>query len=148
MRAGAAEYLSKPFNVDDLKLILEKLLGRGATEGETQEIPNFIGSSAAIRRILDVVPRLAWLLWLDVVVWAVIYDTMYAMADREDDLRIGVKSTAILFGTAVLVRPFDLWVIVVAGSLPPERSRRSFQSVSSASNSPAVVTTRTEGTAS
>ena len=37
-----------------------------------------------------VVPRLAWLLWLCVVVWAVIYDTMYAMADREDDLRIGV----------------------------------------------------------
>ncbi len=59
LRAGAAEYLSKPFNVDDLKLILEKLLGRGATEGETQEIPNFIGSSAAIRRILDMVPRLA-----------------------------------------------------------------------------------------
>jgi 4-hydroxybenzoate polyprenyltransferase len=46
------------------------------------------------------VPRLAWLMWLAVVVWAVIYDTMYAMADREDDLRIGVKSTAILFGTA------------------------------------------------
>ena len=46
------------------------------------------------------VPRLAWLMWLTVVVWAVLYDTMYAMADREDDLRIGVKSTAILFGTA------------------------------------------------
>jgi 4-hydroxybenzoate polyprenyltransferase len=46
------------------------------------------------------VPRLAWLMWLSVVVWAVIYDTMYAMADREDDLRIGVKSTAILFGNA------------------------------------------------
>jgi DNA-binding NtrC family response regulator len=59
LRAGAAEYLSKPFIVDDLKLILEKLLGRGATEVETQEVPNFIGSSAAIRRILDMVPRLA-----------------------------------------------------------------------------------------
>ena len=46
------------------------------------------------------VPRLAWLIWLAAVVWAVIYDTMYAMADREDDLKIGVKSTAILFGTA------------------------------------------------
>lgn len=46
------------------------------------------------------VPRLAWLMWLGVVIWAVIYDTMYAMADREDDLRIGVKSTAILFGAA------------------------------------------------
>jgi 4-hydroxybenzoate polyprenyltransferase len=46
------------------------------------------------------VPRLAWLLWLSGVVWAVIYDTMYAMADRQDDLRIGIKSTAILFGNA------------------------------------------------
>jgi 4-hydroxybenzoate polyprenyltransferase len=46
------------------------------------------------------VPRLAWLLWLTVLVWAVIYDTMYAMADREDDLRIGLRSTAILFGRA------------------------------------------------
>jgi len=46
------------------------------------------------------IPRLAWLMWLAVVVWALIYDTMYAMADREDDLKIGVNSTAILFGEA------------------------------------------------
>jgi 4-hydroxybenzoate polyprenyltransferase len=46
------------------------------------------------------IPRLAWLMWLTVVVWALIYDTMYAMADREDDLKIGVNSTAILFGEA------------------------------------------------
>ncbi len=46
------------------------------------------------------VPRLAWLLWLCVVIWAVIYDTMYAMADRDEDLRMGVRSTAILFGKA------------------------------------------------
>ena len=46
------------------------------------------------------IPRLAWLLWLAVVVWAVIYDTMYAMVDREDDLKIGIRSTAILFGGA------------------------------------------------
>jgi DNA-binding NtrC family response regulator/uncharacterized membrane protein (UPF0127 family) len=59
LRAGAAEYLSKPFDVDDLKLILEKLLGSGATEEESQDVPNFIGSSPAIRRILDMVPRLA-----------------------------------------------------------------------------------------
>lgn len=44
------------------------------------------------------VPRDAWLVFLASVLWAVAYDTMYAMADREDDLRIGVKSTAILFG--------------------------------------------------
>lgn len=46
------------------------------------------------------VPRLAWLMWLTVVVWAIAYDTMYAMADRADDLRVGIKSTAILFGQA------------------------------------------------
>jgi 4-hydroxybenzoate polyprenyltransferase len=39
-----------------------------------------------------------WALFLATVLWALIYDTMYAMVDREDDLKIGVKSTAILFG--------------------------------------------------
>ena len=41
---------------------------------------------------------IAWLLFMATVLWATAYDTMYAMADREDDLKIGVKSTAILFG--------------------------------------------------
>ena len=44
------------------------------------------------------VPVVAWLLLLAVVLWAVVYDTMYAMVDRDDDIKIGVKSTAILFG--------------------------------------------------
>lgn len=44
------------------------------------------------------VPMVAWVLFLANVVWTVAYDTMYAMVDREDDLKIGVKSTAILFG--------------------------------------------------
>jgi len=43
---------------------------------------------------------ITWLLFIAAVLWATIYDTMYAMADREDDLKIGVKSTAILFGEA------------------------------------------------
>ncbi|BAO44205.1 4-hydroxybenzoate octaprenyltransferase [Thiolapillus brandeum] len=43
-------------------------------------------------------PR-SWWLFLAVLVWALIYDTMYAMVDRADDLKIGVKSTAILFGS-------------------------------------------------
>ena len=46
------------------------------------------------------VPKIAWLIYVVTVLWAVIYDTMYAMADRMDDLKIGVKSTAILFGDA------------------------------------------------
>jgi len=44
------------------------------------------------------VPPVAWWLLLATVLWALAYDTMYAMADREDDLKIGVKSSAILFG--------------------------------------------------
>ncbi len=44
------------------------------------------------------VPALAWLMLVAVVLWAVAYDTMYAMVDREDDLYVGVKSTAILLG--------------------------------------------------
>lgn len=40
----------------------------------------------------------AWLIYLAVVLWTVVYDTFYAMVDRDDDIKIGVKSTAILFG--------------------------------------------------
>lgn len=43
------------------------------------------------------VPRLGWMLFLTTVLWAGIYDTLYAMVDRDDDLRIGVKSSAVLF---------------------------------------------------
>ena len=46
------------------------------------------------------VPKVAWLLFVATVLWATAYDTMYGMVDREDDLKIGVKSTAILFGEA------------------------------------------------
>jgi len=44
------------------------------------------------------VPRVGWLLFVATILWATAYDTMYGMVDREDDLKIGVKSTAILFG--------------------------------------------------
>lgn len=44
------------------------------------------------------VPPLAWLVFTVNLIWTVAYDTIYAMADKPDDLRIGVKSTAILFG--------------------------------------------------
>ena len=49
--------------------------------------------------------QLAWLVFGTALIWAVIYDTFYAMVDREDDIKVGVKSTAILFGDA------DLFVI-------------------------------------
>jgi 4-hydroxybenzoate polyprenyltransferase len=44
------------------------------------------------------VPAIAWYLWLANIIWSVIYDTMYAMVDREDDLKVGVKSSAIALG--------------------------------------------------
>ena len=43
-------------------------------------------------------PPIAWLMFTATVLWATVYDTMYAMVDRDDDLVLGVKSTAILFG--------------------------------------------------
>jgi len=46
------------------------------------------------------VPKVAWLLFVATVLWATVYDTMYGMVDREDDIKIGVKSTAVLFGEA------------------------------------------------
>ena len=46
------------------------------------------------------VPKVAWLLFVATVLWATVYDTMYGMVDREDDIKIGIKSTAVLFGEA------------------------------------------------
>ncbi len=43
-------------------------------------------------------PPLAWLLYLTAVLWMMSYDTMYALTDRDDDIKLGLKSTAILFG--------------------------------------------------
>ena len=48
--------------------------------------------------ITDAVPVVAWLLLLGNVFWAVAYDTEYAMVDRDDDLKIGIKTSAITFG--------------------------------------------------
>jgi 4-hydroxybenzoate polyprenyltransferase len=46
------------------------------------------------------VPRIGWLLFIAGVLWTMAYDTMYAMVDREDDRKIGIRSSAILFGDA------------------------------------------------
>jgi len=52
----------------------------------------------AFTAITGGVPGYAWVLFGATLIWALIYDTQYAMVDREDDLGIGIKSTAILFG--------------------------------------------------
>jgi len=67
------------------------------------------------------VPTIAWLLFLANVLWATAYDTFYAMADREDDLLAGVKSTAILFGEddKVIIAALQfsfLFVMLLVGS--------------------------------
>jgi len=60
-------------------------------------------------------PELAWLVFGIAVVWAVIYDTFYAMVDREDDLKIGVKSTAVLFGEVDLFVIAGLQLVMLLG---------------------------------
>ena len=47
---------------------------------------------------LDMIPQVAWILLLSNVFWAMAYDTEYAMVDRADDLKIGIKTSAITFG--------------------------------------------------
>jgi 4-hydroxybenzoate polyprenyltransferase len=66
------------------------------------------------------VPLIAWLVFIATVLWATAYDTLYAMVDREDDMRIGVKSTAILFGDAdrimiALIQGLLLVVLILIG---------------------------------
>ena len=61
------------------------------------------GIPMAFAAIRGEVPPLAWLLFLGNLLWTTGYDTWYAMVDRDDDLRAGAKSTAILFGDADLI---------------------------------------------
>ncbi len=60
-------------------------------------------------------PQLAWLVFGVALTWAVIYDTFYAMVDRDDDLKVGVKSTAILFGDVDLFVIGGLQVLMLLG---------------------------------
>ncbi|MBE9562763.1 MAG: 4-hydroxybenzoate octaprenyltransferase [Proteobacteria bacterium] len=60
------------------------------------------------------IPIMAWWLFAANLLWTVAYDTLYAMVDREDDLVIGVKSTAILFGKADKIIVASLHIVVLA----------------------------------
>ncbi|HEY7378085.1 MAG TPA: 4-hydroxybenzoate octaprenyltransferase [Steroidobacteraceae bacterium] len=59
------------------------------------------------------VPKLAWVIFCIAVLWAGVYDTEYAMVDREDDKKLGIKSSAILFGDAdrVIIGVMQLMVL-------------------------------------
>lgn len=66
-------------------------------------------------------PAAAWLLFFANVLWTVAYDTYYAMTDREDDLKMGMKSTAILFGDAdrvinLTLQGLMLLLLILAGN--------------------------------
>jgi 4-hydroxybenzoate polyprenyltransferase len=56
----------------------------------------------AFAAVMNTVPPVGWLLFIGNIIWSVIYDTEYAMVDRDDDIKAGAKSTAVLFGDADL----------------------------------------------
>lgn len=57
----------------------------------------------AFAAVQNTVPPVGWLLFIANILWSVIYDTEYAMVDRDDDIKAGARSTAILFGDADLL---------------------------------------------
>jgi len=61
-----------------------------------------------------------WLLYTAVLLWTVVYDTLYAMVDRDDDLKVGIKSTAVLFGDldramVAVLQGLTLYALVMVG---------------------------------
>lgn len=75
----------------------------------------------AFMAVTEEVPHVAWLLYIATIIWTLVYDTQYAMVDRDDDIRIGVKSTAILFGDndrlmIGLFQLFMLGILLLVGS--------------------------------
>lgn len=75
----------------------------------------------AFAAVLEALPPEAWLLFLANIAWTVAYDTQYAMVDRDDDLRIGIKSTAVLFGRfdrlmIALLQLITLILLAIVGS--------------------------------
>src|SRR5690606_2412647 len=78
------------------------------------------GIPMAFAAVQGSVPPLAWVLYVANIFWATAYDTWYAMVDRDDDIRMGAKSTAILFGDLDLVAQAVLYAatflaLVLAG---------------------------------
>jgi len=64
---------------------------------------------------LSTVNNTAWLIFLTTIVWAIIYDTQYAVVDRDDDIKVGIKSTALLFGDDVRTIIISLQVLMLLG---------------------------------
>lgn len=66
------------------------------------------GIPMAYAAILDFIPLEAWFLFIGNIFWAIAYDTAYAMVDRDDDLRLGLRTSAITFGE------FDVIAIAIS----------------------------------
>ena len=72
------------------------------------------GIPMAFAAVQGSVPPVAWVLYFANILWATAYDTWYAMVDRDDDLRAGSKSTAILFGDMDLIAQTVLYALMFA----------------------------------
>jgi 4-hydroxybenzoate polyprenyltransferase len=72
------------------------------------------GIPMAFAAVQGTVPLLAWVLYCANLLWATAYDTWYAMVDRDDDLRAGAKSTAILFGDLDLIAQGILYALFLS----------------------------------
>lgn len=75
----------------------------------------------AFAAVQDEIPNSAWLLYITNLLWVLAYDTLYGMVDKKDDLKIGVKSTAIFFGEAdlqitALIQAIFLFGMLLVGS--------------------------------
>ena len=73
------------------------------------------GIPMAFAAVQGEVPPVAWVLYATNILWSTAYDTWYAMVDRDDDLKVGSKSTAILFGDMDLVIQGVLYALVFLG---------------------------------
>ena len=82
------------------------------------------GIPMAYAAILDFIPLEAWILFVGNIFWAIAYDTAYAMVDRDDDLRLGLRTSAITFGrhdvmaigvSYAILFMSQLWVAQLAG---------------------------------
>ena len=86
------------------------------------------GDAAGFSAMLGAVPPLAWLLLLGNLFWVLAYDTEYAMVDRDDDLRIGMKTSAITFGrwdVAAVMLSYLIYISIWAIAL----ANRSFSAI-------------------
>lgn len=72
------------------------------------------GIPMAFAAVQGAVPAIAWVLYVANIFWATAYDTWYAMVDRDDDIRMGAKSTAILFGELDLLAQGVLYALMFA----------------------------------